>query len=255
MPVRPLVAMVALRDKVLPPASRILDLLQDSIREIPPVSVTDDAGDRMTLTIGDATATLSLEPAPIEAAELDAACRAAWYWPEAAERFRGHAAHVPVVLLAEDEDRVNAALLLTSLVAAVAASSDAVGVYWAASGLVQPPEAFVSYCQEGDEELLPLNLWIDFRLLEGDDGAYSLATTGLEDFGLSEIEVPPSRHTPELVLERAFKMAHYLLENGPILEDGETVELSDDEKLVVHFGPSMWDPSLSVLRLEIDATR
>ena len=255
MPVRPLVAMVALRDKVLPPASRVLELLQDTLREIPPVSVIKETEDRMTLALGDATATLSLEAAPIEAEGLQVACRTAWYWPEATERFRGHAAHVPVVLLAEDEDRVNAALVLTSLVAAVAASSSAVGVYWAASGLVQPPEAFISSCQEGDEELLPLNLWIDFRLVEADDGAYSLGTTGLEDFGLPEIEVPPSRHTPELVLERAFKMAHYLLENGPILEDGETVELSDEEKLVVHFGPSMWDPSLSVLRLEIDTTR
>lgn len=254
MPVRPLVAMVALRDKVLPPAPRILELLHDSIRELPPFRVAEETGDRVALTIGDATATLSLEPVPLEAAELDAACRTAWYWPEAAQRFRGHAAHVAIVLLATDEDRISAALVLTSLVAAVAAASNAVGVYWAASGLVQPPEAFVSYCQDGDEELLPLNLWIDFRLVEADDGACSLGTTGLDDFGLAEIEVPPSRHPPELVLEKAFKMAHYLLENGPILEDGETVELSDEEKLVVHFAPSMWDSSFSVLQLDIDAT-
>ncbi len=245
--------MVALRDKVLPPASRILQWLGDSKREIPPLHVVESGADRMTLNLGGATATLSLEPMPIAEAELDAACRTAWYWPEAADRFRGHSAHVPAVLLVEDEDRINAALLLTGLVAAVAACSSAVGVYWAASGLVQPPEAFVSYCQEGDEEFLPLNLWIDFRLLEGDDGDCALATTGLEDFGHAEIEVQSSRQPPEVVWERAFKMAHYLLENGPILEDGETVDLSDDERMVVHYGPSMWDPSLLVLRLEIDA--
>lgn len=245
--------MVALRDKVLPPASRIVELLGESKRELPPSAVAETGEDRMTLTLGNASATLSLEPVPLEAAELEAACRAAWYWPEAAEQLRGHLAHVPVVLLAEDEDRINAALLLSSLVAAVAACSSAVGVYWAASGVVQPPEAFVSFCREGEEEFLPLNLWIDFRLVEGDDGACALATTGLEDFGLTEIEVQSSRQTPEVVWEKAFKMAHYLLENGPILEDGETVELSDDERIAVHHGPSLWDPSLSVLQLDIDA--
>jgi hypothetical protein len=205
----------------------------------------------MTLDLGEIRATLSLEPGPIDAEELSAACDTAWYWPEAAEQFRGHAAHVAVMLLAEEEDRINAALLLTDLVAAVAASSNAVGVYWTAGGVVQPPEAFISYAQETTEEYLPLNLWIDFRPIPGDDGVCSLATTGLEDFGHQEIEVHQTRQDPELVLERAFKMAHYVLENGSILEDGETVELSEEEKTVVRFGPSMWDAEYEVLLLEM----
>jgi hypothetical protein len=56
-------------------------------------------------------------------------------------------------------------------------------------------------------------------------------------------------------MEQAFKIAHYLLENGPILEDGETVDLFDDEQVLVRFGPSTWDKSATVIRLSPDYSR
>jgi len=250
MPPTPLVAMVALRDRGLPPESRVLEFLRASKREIPPVAIVDRRADRFTLAVGADTATISLEPAPIPWAELEGPCKSAWYWPEAAGSLRDHAAHVAVVLLPQGEDRITAALVLTNLVAAVAASANAAGVFWASGGLVHAPEAFISYCQEPGGEYLPLNLWIDFSLMRNDDGTCSLFTTGMEEFDLMEIEVHNSREEPELLLEGAFKMAHYLLENGPIVEDGETVELSDEEKCLVRFGPSMWDEHVQVIRLE-----
>lgn len=246
----PLVAMVLLKDKTLPPEARLLEFLRASERETPPVTLVERRPDRFALTIGDDTATISLEPSAIPWADLEGPCRSAWYWPEAAAALRDHAAHVAIVLLPQGQDRISAALALTSLVAAVAASANAAGVFWTSGGLVHAPEAFISYCREPGGEYLPLNLWIDFSLMRNDDGTCSLFTTGMEEFDLMEIEVHGSREDPELLLERAFKMAHYLLENGPIVEDGETVELSDEERCLVRFGPSMWDNSVQVLRLE-----
>ena len=37
--------------------------------------------------------------------------------------------------------------------------------------------------------ILPLNLWVDFRLVEGDDRTHSLFTTGLAAFGQREVEI------------------------------------------------------------------
>lgn len=243
--------MVALKDRRLPEQSRILDFLANCRRELPPILAAEPHEGQIRLKVGKGAATISLEPAPIAPAQVEAACQRAWHWPEAPEALRGHVAHAAVVLLTEDEDLVNATLGLSGLVAAVAACAEAVGVYWAASGLVHPPDAFIAFTQDANEEYLPLNLWVDFQIMENEDGSRSLSTTGMGQFRHAEIEVHRSRQEPELLMERAFKMAHYLLENGPILEDEETVELSEQESTPVRYGPSMWDASLRVLRLEI----
>ena len=64
-------------------------------------------------------------------------------------------------------DRLRSALGLTALVAAAAASSRALGIYWGPGRLVHAPAAFFEESLRLGREDLPLNLWVDFRLVEG----------------------------------------------------------------------------------------
>ena len=249
MSVRPMVALVALRDADFPPASAVFERLRRDRPDLPPIGQVERQPDVCSFVIGRDTAAISLMDAPIPWSDLERPCATAWYWPEATASLRDHQAHILVVVLSESEDRVATALLLTSLVAAVASSSDAVGVCWVPATLVHSPEAFLSASQEMSKEYLPLYLWVDFAIQQQHDGSYSLFTTGLREFGLMEIEVRGSYKDPEFLMDRVFNIAHYLLDNGPVLEDGETIGLSDDEEIPVSHGPSMWDERTTVIQL------
>jgi hypothetical protein len=246
---RPMVALVALRKAVFPSETEVFRRLCADRPDLPPIGEVDRQEDVCTFAVGEDTAAISLMDAPIPWDDLEQACAHAWYWPEAAKLMQEHRAHVLVVVLSNSEDRVGVAMLLTNLVAAVASSSDATGICWVPAALVHPADAFLSASRERDREYLPLYLWVDFVIQERQDGSYALFTRGLSEFNLMEIEVHGSRKAPEFLLDRVFNVAHYLLENGPVLEHGETIGLSEDEEIPILHGPSMWDETTTVIQL------
>jgi hypothetical protein len=124
-------------------------------------------------------------------------------------------------------------------------------VYWGAGTLVHPPKLFVSAAEAMTRELLPLDLWIDFRLELHADGTTSAFTTGLAALGHLEIEVAHSKMKPAEVRNRVWNSAHYLLDNGPVLRDCQTFGLTADEQIGVKHTSSTWDPSKTVIRLEM----
>ncbi len=246
---RPMVALVALREAVFPSEADMFRRLQADRPDLPSIGDVERHEDVCTFAIGSDTAAVSLMDMPIPWEDLEPACAHAWYWPEAAQSMRNHGAHILVVVLSDSEDRVGVAMLLTNLVAAVAACTQTAGVCWVPAALVHPADAFVAASRERDREYLPLYLWVDFAIQQEPDGSHSLFTRGLQEFDVMEIEVRGSRKDPDLLLDRVFNVAHYLLENGPVLEDGETIGLTDEEEIPIVHGPSMWDAGTTVIQL------
>ena len=105
--------------------------------------------------------------------------------------------------------------MLTYLTAAVAAHTDAAGIYWLAGALVHAPQVFVEQVQGLVPDLLPLHLWIDFRLEPTDDGRHRLFTTGMRAFHQEEIEIPPTDRAPADMLELAQSVAQYIIRTNP----------------------------------------
>ncbi len=251
MPPRPMVALVALRQAKFPPEDAVFQWLRQQRPDLPPVTQVERQEDVCSFVIGRDTAAISLMDAPIPWADLERPCATAWYWPEATVSMQDHRAHVLVVVLSDSPDRVATALLLTSLVAAVASCCEAAGVCWVPATLVHSPEAFIASTEEMHDEYLPLYLWVNFAIQQHHDGSYCVFTIGLAEFGLMEIEVPSSYKDPEFLMDRVFNIAHYLLDNGPVLDDGETIGLADDEEIPIRHGPSMWDERTTVIQLEL----
>lgn len=65
-----------------------------------------------------------------------------------------------------------------------------------------------------------------------------------------EIEAKRVRMDSEELYSKVYDLAHYLLVNGPVVADGDTVGSSDSERIKVRFKPSIWDSSMQVYRLE-----
>jgi hypothetical protein len=196
-------------------------------------------------------AAVALVREPLPQPVLAEACAAAWYWPEAAVDLRRHAAQLLVALLPDEGEPIGGALVLTRLAAAVAKCSGASGVYWSAAGLVHAPDAFLAEAQAMSRDRLPLALWLKIAVEPEPGGTHSVRTTGLELFAHREIEVYQSRREPRSLWERVYNIAHYVLDHGPVLKHGHTVGGEQDERFLVTFGQSLWEPDRAVIQIEL----
>lgn len=246
------VAMVALpRVGPLPALSDLNAWLAGHAQSMPPLIAAQSSDEALAATAGDAELMIGLMTAPIPWPELEGPCASAFWWPEAAEVMKAHAAHLIVGLRAEEMVPVERNLWLTALIAAVLSTGEASGVYWGAGALVMPPELFMEAAITMTHEVLPLDLWIDFRVSREEDGSISLFTTGLEDLGHMDLEISRSNVDPGTARESAWNVAHYLLDQGPVLDDGDSIGFGPDEQIRIRHVPSMWNPAKTVIRLEL----
>jgi len=85
-----------------------------------------------------------------------------------------------------------------------------------------------------DETPYPIPLWVSFRPEVHEDGTVSFSSHGLLDLGHQEVEIHHARAKPSQVLECVADFAFYIVQNGPIVADGDTFGHSRDEKIRVH---------------------
>jgi uncharacterized protein DUF4261 len=245
-------ALVALETAEMPSFDEIADWISEHFPSAPRLKASGSTDNLLTLTIGDLTAAITLVPQPIPEAQWEGPAATAWYWPDAARALRGHQAHLLVTLVDEGGAAVKKAEAFTQLTAAVAAVSPSVGVFWGPGRLVHAPQAFLDQAVQMREGNLPLFLWIDFRVEPIADGAYRLYTTGMAALGQSELEIPRFEGAPQELLDFAYNVAHYLLDKRQVVNDGETIGLTDQVRATVRLGPSMLGGDLEVITLEFE---
>jgi hypothetical protein len=245
-------SLVALEQALLPAFVEIARWMREHFPDGPAPQASGATDNLLTLTIGDMTAAVTLVPRPIPASQLEGPAETAWYWPSAAEAIASHQAHLLVTMVDEGGQAVEKAAVLTQLTAASAATSPAVGVFWGPSRTVHSPQAFVDQATQMREENLPLFLWIDFRIESVEGGAYRLYTTGLEALGQSELEVARFDGSPQELLDFTYNIAHYLLDKRKVVNDGDTIGLTDEVQATAHRGKSMLGGDMDVISLVFD---
>ena len=244
--------MVALSESRLPTPESVCSAYVKSFPSAGKLSVDAAAtdGDLLTLRTPTCSFAIALVRGAIPASELSGPCAAAWYWPEAADTLKQHRGHLLITASSSSSDAIELMLALTRVVASVAQSAPALGIFLAGAKQVHKVEDFVSEAEGATRELLPLYLWIRFTLSEQGDGTTTLYTTGLADLELMEVEFPRAQLDPQTLMDRAFNIAHYLLDHGAVLENGHTIGISADEKFKVVHAPSLNDPERLVYQLK-----
>ncbi len=244
-------AMLALRLPELPLALALSDAYAERFAAAPPLIAREkEEGNRRTLDTPSASFSVALSPGPIPWAELEGPCQTAWHWPHATRKMKAHAAHLQISASSSSLGPIDLLLSLTRVVAAAALITPAVGIYWPGATQVHDVKSFVGEALNASREQLPLYLWLRFGLAREDDGSTSLYTTGLAAFNLMEVELPHSQLDPQTLVDRAFNISHYLVDRGPVLEDGQTIGISADEKFEIRHAPSMWDAQRRVYSLK-----
>ena len=246
---KPLVAMIALRKAALPDLNPVVEELGQRYSEIDPPSDATRGMESAVFRWGPGPVAVALKAEPIAEEDVKAACQAAWWWPDAAEKFAHHSAYLLVTLAPSAEDAVDRHLRLTRVVAAVVSQCEAVGVFWPNGQIVHEAQSFKQQALEMSRESLQPGLWIDMHIAPADDEGWCFYTTGLFAFGRPEIEIERTGRTPEEIYEMCAEVVGYLLASGDEVSDGGVIARSDDEQIAVHYGPSMFDDEAEVMQL------
>ncbi|MFK8115683.1 MAG: DUF4261 domain-containing protein [Rubripirellula sp.] len=174
-------------------------------------------------------------------------------WPEdQLGSLQNHQDHWIVTSVASDLSLADQALMVTQVIDAILRShANAVGVVWAADALRIAAGPFQEIARTHVEGVLPTMLWIATTVIpDFEDGSGTIATTtGMEAFGLMEIECIGCPETPRQLQERMQMLASYLIENGPVIEHGDTIGESEDEKILIIHADSFFGREGQVMQL------
>lgn len=194
---------------------------------------------------------LALMPIPIPGGEAEVNADGNFLWPSGREEAAAHRAHVIVTLAggSGESTPVASALALSKLALVALRLFDGIGVYWGAASVCHSRESFESACEGMSDEQLPVLVWLRFQFVRDDDGSTFFYTLGMPAFGLMDIEVDRVEGEPGELFGFVADIAHYLLQNGPVIADGNTVGGSAEERIVVRHLPSRIDPDKTVHKI------
>jgi hypothetical protein len=240
-------AMVLAADPRMPESGEFLA----ELRKTHEIAVDSLDADAWSFSFDRETSFVGSMPAPIPWSTLEGPCATAWWWREATSICKPCRGHYLVWTESGDGDVFAANLRLTAIVAALVRTAKAPAVYWGAGTLVRSGDDFCRQAEGATRDVMPLYLWLDFRIEPTGGDQLFFAPTGMTAFGLMELETLAPRRMANHVLNRLFNAAHYLCDHGPVLEDGQTFGMSETEKIGISHRPSRWKRPGHVIFMEL----
>lgn len=214
-------------------------------------SASVDEGMIVTVSCGnEAIGFLAHMPVPIPNDEAAENAAGNFLWRDGKEEAARHQSHVIVANSGVGEPAAIESALIVSRLALVALQIfDGLGVYWGNASVSNSREVFEDFCSDMSEEHLPLPVWLRFQLVQAENDELGLYTLGMSQFDLMEIEVDRCELDVEGLFEFVCNIAHYLIQSGPVIEDGNTVGGTPEERILVRHEPSMIDPDRLVYKI------
>lgn len=217
--------------------------------DLPACSESESKDDSLSFQLGQHTVVMATMPAGIPWSDLEGPCATSILWPDAASELQDHPYHVIVTLLGA-EDPIERSRLLTQICSAVMLGDQhALGVFWGNASLIIPAGLFNDFATQVLPEELPLYIWVDVRVGMGEGESSSGFTTGMDALGHMELEAEHAAEPPGELRERLYALAGYLLENGPVINDGDTVGEDQHEKIRIVYSDSTFGHQQQVMRL------
>ncbi|MET1412191.1 DUF4261 domain-containing protein [Roseibium sp. HPY-6] len=178
-------------------------------------------------------------------------------WPGAKAEMQKHSAHVIAAVFKSDESfggQRQSAVDLTLLTAALIKSHPVLSVIWTAGNTISAPSVVFEALKQISEQSFPLDLWLQvypYRppSIPETEKVIGFVTEGLLPFVGREIQFEPAPMPPQDVASRVLNIALYLLSHGPVLKDGETLGMSEEEKIHIRHMPEGAQPGVPILQL------
>lgn len=194
---------------------------------------------------------------PIPWTDLSGPCETSVLWKNATKEVGEHKAHLIVTVMRNEElNPVQVSILLTQITSSILSTCEySIGVYWPNATLVVPKLIFIDFSEQVLPKGPPVHIWVDFRVGPSEEDGSSGFTTGLAALGLMEIEAVNVPETVSGLKDRLTGIADYLISNGPVIKDGDTVGEDKDEFIRVVFGTSEFGIEGQVMLLRYEKTK
>ncbi|MCV6577010.1 MAG: DUF4261 domain-containing protein [Cohaesibacter sp.] len=193
------------------------------------------------LEVGGVKISLIQNASAVPAGTFDTALKFSLAWSEAGVAVAAHKAHIVVGCLelpSNHEQALHFAIMNSLATAAVSEVVSGLGVYWSSAQLLISPDGFGEAARGILNKQLPVEDWINLFWIRGEQEgslAVGCVTSGAFAFLGMEIEFLPTRLQPADLAQKIFGVFQYLLMNGAVLNDGDTLGQSEGETMRVHF--------------------
>jgi hypothetical protein len=247
----PVIAALLLEGEQFPLAALQQHLSKIRIGNEKPAEFNMDKEQILTFKAAGEIFALALMPAPYPWSDLEGPCATSWMWPKEtpASSVKRHRRHLLVTMVGGNGEPIPRRLMLTAVTAAAAQQPGVLGIYWPEATLVHHPRIFIEMAQKiTSAEAPPVYLWVDYRLFKNKDGSIGLFTTGLRPLGHMEMEIPSIQMNPGELREWAVNITYYLIENGPVLKDGNTIGVDANHQLRIRHVKSQFGSPDTVMR-------
>jgi hypothetical protein len=221
----------------------------------------DDAPATSLLAVGpdNAFCPIMIVGAPNPLGENESFINSAWWWPDAKDAVSNRKSHAIINVMGVADPSARYALLANMTAAVIETTPGAIGVIWDAADALWPADTFMSVVN-GMDGALPLPLMtsvkvsVDTDFPKPDGGPAWLGMTyGLRQFDMMEIETRGWDDDPQSMIDTLLGLSAYLLEKGPVIGDGDTVDgpatNGRPSKLQIKHQASTLEPGRTVLRL------
>jgi Domain of unknown function (DUF4261) len=236
-------------------AMSLSDLQKEISNHWPAISATelrDNEDGPLSFQWDDATVFLQMIKAPFPWSDLEGPCATSILWPKAKDELEDHKAHCLVTIMGELSPMEMSARLTQATAIALAACPNSVGVYWGNSTMVISKPMFRDFAIDVLPQETPYLLWVDFRVGAGNPSGTSGFTTGMEALGHMEFEAENVPESVSDVRDRLHNLVSYLLEQGPVINDGDTIGRDENEKIRVCYEASIYGNKNMVMRLRYE---
>ena len=214
-----------------------LNLLKKQLQDDWEIEIDEKAisEDSQTLIqeVGNLRVIVGLMPTPIPNNEAVVNAETNFRWKEAIDVAKTHKAHLLVTVMGGENDLLTATDLYVKVCSSCLKQPNATGIN--TLGSVLEPSFYIEFAEEniknGD---FPIMNVVFFGVFSDNEGTTMNAYTyGLQVYGKKNIEVANSSKPINEILDILCSIADYTITSDITLEDGETIGLSEDQKLSI----------------------
>ena len=223
--------------------------------QFPDVTVGNIQSEENTISFNvdpDVAVVLGHMPGPVPWDSLAGPASVSLLWPESEQPLNAHKSHMIVTIAGEMEPVPQAILLTQATTAVLSATESALGVLWCNAQMLVRKDLFCEFAEKIMPQGPPLHIWLNMRAGDAPDGSGLTAgfTEGMTALGHMEFETLNSTDDVGELRDRLYSLAEYVLENGPVIRDGDTIGESANERIRVIYADSAFEQEGQVMRLD-----
>lgn len=197
-------------------------------------------------------------PLPLDACEEALALDIVW--PEARQTMMECHAHAIVALIGDPREHLaalNGAAAVTLVAGTLADLLEAPALVSSEGRVVMKRADFMPLAVALADLEPPVPFWTSIAFFSApDDGGgqkrIGAASYGLQPFIGRELEFQPAALQPYEIARRLVGLFQYLILNGPVIEDDDTVGVTKEEKIRARLSPQGRRPGLPIIELTLE---